>query len=187
MQSLNTPQLETWFKERQKKGGQSAKINETGLHLLWELHPEKPYPVSRKDGRFHRGVAVTVSSTDPEHPKEPWGQFMVEMLNTKEYQGFPINGIILLAQTRIEGRMSYLVQAKAEGGAIHQKNNVFLTTSIQASFSNAELNPGKIPLWEELAPDLEDVNKLSNVSLAPSIEDPGVFLGKHNLLVLRHL
>lgn len=182
---LEKMELESWFLDQQQKNGLKIELSQSGLAEPWEVHPKSVYPLHRADHDFHRAVAVTISPADAASSKKPWSQFMVQMMNTQKYRGLDINGIILLARTRFEGKYYYLVQAKAEGGALDQKNCVFLTTTIQASFSNAQYNPGKIPLWDQLTPDLSGDDK--QVMLAPSIEDPGIFYGKHNLLALHDL
>lgn len=187
MHSLNAQELEAWFQTRQNLGGQTTGLSQSGLLPPWNFYPHSPHPLRREDNRFHRAVAVLTTPTNPKSQRAPWSQFMVEMLDTRQYQELPINGIILLARTSFEDKPSYLVQAKAEPGAIHQKNNLFLTTTIQASFSNAEMNPGKIPLWDALAPKLDGGREAAHARVAPSIEDPGIFYGKHNLLVLHDL
>ncbi len=181
MKVLNNTQLEEWFHTQQIAGGFRVKLDQDGLGEPWQVQKNNPYPISRSDQDFHRAVAVTIESIGNQ-PKKKWSQFMVEMLNTRKYKDLDINGIILMARTEVDGKKYYLVQAKAEGGALNQVNSVFLTTTIQASFSNAQMNPGKIPLWNELAPDLSGENP--NTKVAPSIEDPGIFYGKHNLLAM---
>ena len=185
MNYLNSKQLRQWFLDQQQDGGLAIELSEKGLAEPWKIHAESAHPLHRSDNSFHRAVAVQISPTDSNSSKKPWSQFMVEMMDTREYKGLAINGIILLLRTQIEGKKYYLVQAKAEGGALDQMNSVFLTTTIQASFSNAQMNPGKIPLWDQLVPDLSGDN--GRLTVAPSIEDPGIFYGKHNLLVLHSL
>jgi len=185
MNYLNSKQLRQWFLDQQQDGGLTIELSEKGLAEPWEMDAESAHPLHRSDNSFHRAVAVQISPTDSSSSKKPWSQFMVEMMDTREYKGLAINGIILLARTEREGKKYYLVQAKAEGGALDQMNSVFLTTTIQASFSNVQMNPGKIPLWDQLAPGL--LSESDQLMVAPSIEDPGIFYGKHNLLVLYDL
>lgn len=183
MNILNTKELKTWLKNQQETRGLQTTVLKEGLTGDWELEENHAYPLHRRDNKFHRAVAIETKSIAAGSGFKPepagWQQFMVEMMDTKKHKNLPINGIILLAKTVVDGKVGYLVQAKTEPGAIHQKNNVFLTTTIQASFSNSQMNPGKIPLWDELTVDLN--------SSVPSLEDPGIFYGKHNLLILREI
>ena len=100
----NSESLKRWFTAQQKQFGFKIELLEKGLEEPWVCQQNSAHPLHRTDNAFHRAVVVKISPANSESGKKPWSQFMVEMMDTKDYHGTPINGIILLARTKIDSK-----------------------------------------------------------------------------------
>lgn len=186
---METPQedLSAWFERQQATGGLSAELSNQPLQLPWRVDPESPIAVSRDDGRFFDMPTVEITNASTrEVPK--WTQPTLRELNPRSFEGKDVTGVILLVRKQVGDFAMHLIKASAEPGNSDRPGCVLLGPSIQASFSNAEAHPGKVPLWTAL--NVDEFVRTGQSAQATSIQwvqqakDGGRFYRKNNLLVM---
>ena len=144
--------------------------------------------MDRIDRTFFDLPYVEISAANTREVVE-WKQPMLRELGARPFQGKKVTGVILLARKLADGVLQYLVQAKAEPGNSDRPGSVLLGPSIQASFSNVEAHPGKVPLWTALGVsdfiESKGTKKVVGIQTVEQGKDGGRFYQKNNLLVMR--
>ena len=196
MDILNADQLGDWYQERQRINQMRARLSSETFDLEsevgdehgdWRVNPDSPRVLSRGDGRF-----FTVDRVDVSLGKFGWPQPMIVERDQQEWSSdqespVPVTGLIVCVRTNVEDTVAHLVHAKQEPGAIHEQH-LLLTHAVQASFSNALSNPGKVPMWDKLAiPIGEEFEQDESLDAFVVPQDAGRFHGKHNLFIRRKL
>lgn len=186
---MKAPQedLSAWFERQQATGGLSAQLSGKPLQLPWRVDPESAIAVSRVDGRFFDMPTVEITSA-PTREVQRWEQPTLRELNPRSFEGKDVTGVILLVRQQVGDFAMHLVKASAEPGNSDRPGCVLLGPSIQASFSNAEAHPGKVPLWTALGVDDFVRTGMSahaeRIQWVQQAKDGGRFYRKNNLLVL---
>ena len=166
-----------WFEEQQEEFSIDAKMAEGPLVGQWEVDPNSPTPIERRDGKFFKVVNVEVEARGIREVDD-WEQPMIQPAETIKIHDKQINGIVALFRNRTTERVKYLVQAKAEPGN-DTPGRVILAPTIQASASNMDLHRDKIPFLDQLDLDSED----NRYIIQP--KDGGRFFETNNLLAMQ--
>tara|TARA_B100000902_G_scaffold59643_1_gene66732 strand:+ start:13792 stop:14559 length:768 start_codon:yes stop_codon:yes gene_type:complete len=148
----------------------SSLVNKKSLFDLdsWETKKDR---ISHSSGKFFEIIGLTVNnSSSREVGKSGWDQPILREKNN-------IGGLLGLIRTYIDGMPVYLVEAKFEPG---NYNDVLLSPTIQATFSNIEAaHGGRIPNYYNFFNDYKDKkNYIFNNWLT---EDGGRLYKKRNL------
>jgi oxidase EvaA len=151
---MKTESILDWFERQQEESSIISREAEEPLVGQWEVDPNSPVPIERRDGKFFKVVNITVEAGS-NREVETWDQPMIQPAETVKIHDKQINGIVALFRNRMMGRIRYLVQAKAEPGN-DTPGRVILAPTIQASASNMDLHRDKIPFLNQLDLDSED-------------------------------
>jgi len=158
-----------WLSRRRNENhGSSAVISNSPLSegSGWEVAPNDPHHIRRKDRGFFQIVAAVISACKAGREVAQWEQPLLVETG---------RGVVVLFVREVSGRVEALVQTKWEPGNPEEngKNGILLSPSVQASESNLEqAHGGKAP------PLVEYIDKDRLISLPC---DGARFLNKENL------